>query len=753
MLRFSQVLAKFGAKSFLQSRSFRRERRQILQTIVVTLTALLALLGVGDVLLAQPLLQWSKQDVAGEGRRLGEDDLWKDVFTQDQRQHGAIILHIIGLLYTFVALAIACDECFVPALEVITERLSLPKDVAGATFMAAGGSAPEFFTSMIGAVVVESDIGIGTIVGSAVFNVLFVIGVCALVSPAPLELHWFPLARDTCFYIVDLIVLTVVFVDGVIQWTEALVLFTLYLAYVVFMRYSQQVEARCAGRADEPVVKVVDVDAYRKPSLSVTGVLPEPVDVPTKNTLEQQEVPSTTGSFSVGHTSLPLTVSSSFSEGRLGRHHATEPDKTRHPSSPTEHAGARSLDVAQFHHKSRRNTRENEKLRLLQHRHQLGHLPHLEVQGSSHGLAWGSHSWCLGSRLEDHSQLHPLPQARQSLRVGETAAAPREGVGSWAEQSAFAPGDPRKGHHDLEVMRQIPAGHPHVLLPLPPQQALPGTGADVQPPGYSPLHLNVGKGDLHHFTQAMEANESEAIASCEADASPVSQMPSRIPVQLEVAAAVAALDSDEIEEKNEPLHCWPPGRDAELKEWAWYVITLPIVVLLVLTVPDVRREGWRKFFVLTFISSIAWIALFTSIMISFATTIAETCQMPEEIIGLTVLAVGTSVPDLLTSVIVALQGHGDMAVSSSIGSNIFDVTVGLPLPWLLYSAVHSGQPVEVHNDGLAVMILLLVVMLAFTVMTIMINRWIMTRAMGVSMLFSYVLFEVAAVVLMSAVFQ
>lgn len=44
--------------------------------------------------------------------------------------------------------------------------------------------------------------------------------------------------------------------------------------------------------------------------------------------------------------------------------------------------------------------------------------------------------------------------------------------------------------------------------------------------------------------------------------------------------------------------------------------------------------------------------------------------------GLTFLAAGTSVPDLITSVIVAKQGHGDMAVSSSIGSNIFDVCVG-----------------------------------------------------------------------------
>lgn len=51
--------------------------------------------------------------------------------------------------------------------------------------------------------------------------------------------------------------------------------------------------------------------------------------------------------------------------------------------------------------------------------------------------------------------------------------------------------------------------------------------------------------------------------------------------------------------------------------------------------------------------------------------------------GLTILAAGTSIPDLITSVIVARKGLGDMAVSSSVGSNIFDITVGWvqPAPW------------------------------------------------------------------------
>ncbi len=54
-----------------------------------------------------------------------------------------------GVVNMFLALAIVCDEFFVPSLDVIIEKLGCSEDVAGATFMAAGGSAPELFTSAV----------------------------------------------------------------------------------------------------------------------------------------------------------------------------------------------------------------------------------------------------------------------------------------------------------------------------------------------------------------------------------------------------------------------------------------------------------------------------------------------------------------------------------------------------------------------------------------------------------------------------
>lgn len=147
----------------------------------------------------------------------------------------------------FVALAIVCDEFFVPSLDVIIEKLDITDDVAGATFMAAGGSAPELFTSVIGVFVSFDDVGIGTIVGSAVFNILFVIGMCALFSRTLLTLTWWPLFRDCTFYSVSLLTLIYFFRDNKIWWWEALLLFSIYVTYAVFMKWNQQVE-RCVKK-------------------------------------------------------------------------------------------------------------------------------------------------------------------------------------------------------------------------------------------------------------------------------------------------------------------------------------------------------------------------------------------------------------------------------------------------------------------------------------------------------------------------
>ena len=111
--------------------------------------------------------------------------------------------------------------------------------------------------------------------------------------------------------------------------------------------------------------------------------------------------------------------------------------------------------------------------------------------------------------------------------------------------------------------------------------------------------------------------------------------------------------------------------------------------------------------------------------------------------GLTFLAAGTSVPDLITSVLVAREGKGDMAVSSSIGSNLFDVTVGLPVPWLLYTAINQ-KAMDVSSIGMGCSIGMLFIMLILVFISILVFKWKMTKPMGVAMLCFYVVFVVVS---------
>lgn len=109
-------------------------------------------------------------------------------------------------------------------------------DVAGATFMAAGSSAPELATVIIGVFFAKDDIGKGVkicskrliyarflagvsgVIGSAVFNIMFVISVCALCTSTVCYLNWWPLVRDCFFYALAILIMLFTIYDDSITW-------------------------------------------------------------------------------------------------------------------------------------------------------------------------------------------------------------------------------------------------------------------------------------------------------------------------------------------------------------------------------------------------------------------------------------------------------------------------------------------------------------------------------------------------------
>ena len=78
------------------------------------------------------------------------------------------------------------------------------------------------------------------------------------------------------------------------------------------------------------------------------------------------------------------------------------------------------------------------------------------------------------------------------------------------------------------------------------------------------------------------------------------------------------------------------------------------------------------------IASILVVGLFAVVvgaewLVTGATTLANDFGVPEEVIGLTVVAVGTSLPELATSIVAAYRGHSDVCVGNVLGSNLFNL--------------------------------------------------------------------------------
>ena len=110
------------------------------------------------------------------------------------------------------------------------------------------------------------------------------------------------------------------------------------------------------------------------------------------------------------------------------------------------------------------------------------------------------------------------------------------------------------------------------------------------------------------------------------------------------------------------------------------------------------------------------------------------------------LAAGTSIPDALSSVYMAKMGEGDMAISSSIGSNVFDILIGLPVPWMLGIAA-TGEFVVIRSPFVVVVVVLLLFMVIMVVASIAHLGWKLDMRLGYIMGFLYAIFLAFALTL------
>ncbi|XP_067338524.1 sodium/potassium/calcium exchanger 4 isoform X5 [Channa argus] len=172
-----------------------------------------------------------------------------------------------------------------------------------------------------------------------------------------------------------------------------------------------------------------------------------------------------------------------------------------------------------------------------------------------------------------------------------------------------------------------------------------------------------------------------------------------------------------------------------------WLISWPLLLLLFFTIPNCAKPRWEKYFMLSFILSTIWIAVFSYFMVWMVTVIGYTLGIPDVIMGITFLAAGTSVPDCIASLIVARQGLGDMAVSNTIGSNVFDILVGLGVPWAIQTMfVSYGSEVMINSRGLVYSVVLLLGSVALTILGIHLNKWRLDVKLGIYVLVLYAIF-------------
>ena len=98
-------------------------------------------------------------------------------------------------------------------------------------------------------------------------------------------------------------------------------------------------------------------------------------------------------------------------------------------------------------------------------------------------------------------------------------------------------------------------------------------------------------------------------------------------------------------------------------------------------VPDEPGPLWRTLAEL--VGGLAVLVVAARVVVANAESLAVDLGVPELVVGLTVVALGTSAPEIATTVIAARRGEQDLAVGNAVGSNIFNVLMVLGLPALL----------------------------------------------------------------------
>ena len=138
----------------------------------------------------------------------------------------------------------------------------------------------------------------------------------------------------------------------------------------------------------------------------------------------------------------------------------------------------------------------------------------------------------------------------------------------------------------------------------------------------------------------------------------------------------------------------------------------------------------------------AAIAVGADLLVDNAIVIAEKCGMSEKVIGLTIVALGTSLPELVTAITALAKGHGSLSLGNVVGANLFNLILvsGAAITINPFVLPVSGTIAGINSSLVIDLPVAIGAMLILTVPTIFKNK--LARWQGISLLAIYTAFLV-----------
>lgn len=183
----------------------------------------------------------------------------------------------------------------------------------------------------------------------------------------------------------------------------------------------------------------------------------------------------------------------------------------------------------------------------------------------------------------------------------------------------------------------------------------------------------------------------------------------------------------------------PQGADRSIGTMAWYLITLPFILAFTTTIPDVHKPRFQNWAYSSMFMSLAWIGLISYINVNLIESIGATLHIPSICMALTFLGAGASFSDLLSAIVLSKRGEGEQALTFLFSGAIFELTVGLGFPWLLYDVVYQ-HPVFIKSTQFLGCIASLAACAVVVLCTPIISKWTVAKPFGIFLIVLYVVY-------------